>query len=274
MGPALDDIEFLARSAHRIGVLAALAEEPRDRHELCTTTGASSPTIGRILGDFEERRWIVRDGPTYELTPLGEYVADRFDGLHEAMRTERKLRDVWEWLPREMEGFSVDMFANAVVAYPGPEYPYRPVERVTQMIEATDTVRGFGTTLYKTSNLEAFCHRVIDGMQVEYLYAPEILKAVAAWNPELAVKAFECENCTILLHDALPDDERCGLNIMDDCIGICGHDRETAQLQAVIETDDPEARGWAVSVYEQHRAEARLISDTDKADLLPEDLVA
>lgn len=272
MDSTLEDIEFLARSEHRIGALTTLAEKPRERHELCSTTGASSPTIGRILGDFEKRQWTLRDGPTYELTPLGEYVAERFADLQEAMDVERKLRDVWKWLPQEMEGFSVDMFANAVVAYPGPEYPYQPVERVTQLIETTDTVRGFGTTLYKTSNLEAFCHRVIDGMQVEYLYAPRILKAVAAWNPELALKAFECENCTILLHDALPDDDRCGLNIMDDCIGICGHDPKSAQLQAVIETNDPVAREWAVSVYEQHRADARPISEADKAELLPDDL--
>lgn len=41
---------------------------------------------------------------------LGEFVAERFGNLREAMGTERKLRDVWEWLPREMEGFTVDLF--------------------------------------------------------------------------------------------------------------------------------------------------------------------
>jgi hypothetical protein len=67
-----------------------------------------------VLADFEERRWIERSGPTYELTPLGEFVAERFADLCDAMETEGKLRDVWQWLPREMEGFSVDLFADAV----------------------------------------------------------------------------------------------------------------------------------------------------------------
>ncbi len=108
MESSLDDIEFLARSDHRTAVLDALAERPCDRNELRATTGASSPTMGRILGDFEERRWIVRKGPNYRLTPLGDYVAERFADLRKAMKTERKLRDVWQWLPREMEDFSVE----------------------------------------------------------------------------------------------------------------------------------------------------------------------
>lgn len=80
--------------------------------------------MSRLLTDFEDRRWIVRDGPTFELTRLGEFVADRFLNLCEAMEVERKLRDVWQWLPREMEGFSADLFADAVVSYPGPKYSY------------------------------------------------------------------------------------------------------------------------------------------------------
>lgn len=54
----LDEIEFLARSAHRVGVLDVLAAGPRDRDDLRTATGASSPTIGRVLSDFEDHRWI------------------------------------------------------------------------------------------------------------------------------------------------------------------------------------------------------------------------
>jgi hypothetical protein len=121
----LEDIEFLARSNHRVVVLDAPVERPCDRNDLRVATGASSPTMGRILADFEERRWIARDGRTYELTRLGEFVADRFLDFRGAMKTERKLRDVVPWLPREMEGFTVDMFDDAVVSYPGPGYPYQ-----------------------------------------------------------------------------------------------------------------------------------------------------
>lgn len=117
---SLNAIEFLSRSEHRVKVLNALSVQPCDRTDLRAVTGASSPTMGRILANFEERQWIVRDGPSYELTRLGEFVTERFVDLCEAMEVEHKLRDVWQWLPREMEGFTIDLFADAVIPYPGP----------------------------------------------------------------------------------------------------------------------------------------------------------
>jgi predicted transcriptional regulator len=257
MDTAIQAIEFLARSEHRVATLEALSEERYDRRDLRTVTSASDPTIGRILRDFETRSWIVRDGSSYRLTPLGEFVTERFLDLREGMKTGERLREVWQWLPKEMEGFTVEYFEDAVVAYPGSQYPYMPVERVTHLLESTDTIRGLGTTIYKSGNLDVFCRRVIEGMEMEYIYSLPILEAIVEWNPELTAEAFACENCTVFLHDDLPDDNRCGLNIMDDCIGICGHDPETAQLEAVIDTPSPEARGWAETVYQGCRKEAR-----------------
>lgn len=257
MDPAVRDIAFLARSEHRVAALETLFDERCDRRELRAATGASDPTIGRVLRALEDRSWIVRDGPRYELTPLGEYVTNRFLELREGMKTGRTLREIWHWLPREMEGFAVEHFEDAVVAYPGPNYPYEPVDRVTHLLESTDSIRGLGTTIYKSGNLETFCRRVIDGMEMEYVYSPPILRAIVNWDPDRTARAFECDNCTVFLHDALPDDNRCGLNIMDDRIGICGHDPDSAQLEAVIDTASPEARKWAETVYERCREEAR-----------------
>lgn len=274
MSSLLEDIEFLARSTHRTAVLNALVECPCDRTDLCAATGASSPTMGRIFNDFENRRWIDRNGPLYGLTPLGEFVTERFADLCDAMETERKLRDVWRWLPREMEGFSVELFADAVVSYPGPAYPYEPVERVSQLIEETSAMRGFGTTVFKSINNETVYRSVLAGMEYEYIYSRPILEATIAWNPERVANAAACENCTILLHDGLPDEDRCGLGIFDDRIGICCHDAETGALEAVIDTDAPEAREWAVSVFERHRVDARPVGPEEKKALFPAELVA
>lgn len=260
---SLADIEFLARSPHRVGILDALADGACDRDELRSATGASKPTIGRILSDFEERTWSVRDGHDYRLTPLGEFVADRFERLREAMETERALRDVLPWLPSEMEGFSVGLFSGAIVSYPGPGYPYEPVERITELIEGTDAMRGFGTTVVKTSNLEAACRAILDGMEFEYIFAPSVLETVVAWDPETVARAAARDNCTVLVHDSLPDSETCGLGIYEDRVGICCHDVETGVLRAGVDTGSPAAHDWAESVYERYRAEAEVLAPTD-----------
>lgn len=274
MDSSIEDIEFLARSPHRVGVLGALVEGPCDRDNLRATTGASSPTMGRILADFEDRWWLARDGPVYRLTPLGEFVAERFLDLREAMETERKLRNVWRWLPREMEGFSVDLFADAVVSYPGPGYPYEPVERVLHLYEATSRIRGFGTVVVKSGSLETICGVVIGGTEMEFMFPPSVLETIIAWNPERMGETAACENCTVFVHDALPDGDRCGLSIVDDRVAICGHDADTGALRVIIDTDAPEAREWAISVFERYRQEATLVDEATADTLIPPELSA
>lgn len=272
MGSSIKDIEFIASSKHRVGVLDTLDERGCTRNDLRASTGASSPTIGRILSDFEDRRWIERVGITYELTPLGEFVTVRFGKLSDAMEIERKLRAVWQWLPREMEGFSVDLFADAVVAYPGPGYPYEPVERVIQLVEGSDSLCGFGSTVFKSIANEAVCLAVLDGMEYEYVYPPEVLAATVAWDPDMVGKAASCDHCTVFVHDDLPDKTRCGFGIFDHRVGICCHDAETRALLAWIDTDAPEAREWALSVFERYRNEAKPADESHMYAPVPEQI--
>jgi hypothetical protein len=114
-------------------------------------------------------------------------------------------------------------------------------------------MRGFGTTVLKSSNLEAACDSIIDGMEFEYIYSPDVLETIVSWNPAKVARAAACENCTTLVHEPHPDDEWCGLGIYDDRVGICCHDVETGMLKAVVDTDSPDARAWAESVYERAR---------------------
>jgi predicted transcriptional regulator len=260
---SVEEIEFLVRSTHRVGVLAALTEVSRDRAELCEATGASSPTMGRVLADFEDRGWVVRDGRIYELTRLGEFVAEELVEFCESMATERKLRDVWRWLPREMSKFDIGLFEDAVVSYPGPGYPSQPLERIAELVGRTNSLRGFGATVVKSNNLEAAFTRILDGMESEYVYDPAVFEAVYSWNPELVTEATARENCTHYVHESLPDGDRCGLIILDERVAICCHDGPTGALRAVVDTDSPAAREWADSVYQHIRDDARLIEDPE-----------
>jgi predicted transcriptional regulator len=260
---SVKEIEFLVRSAHRVGVLAVLSEKPCDRTELCEATEASSPTMGRVLADFEERGWVVRDGRIYELTRLGEFVAEKFVGFCESMATERKLRDIWRWLPREMSRFDVDLFEDAVVSYPGPGYPSQPLERIAELVGGTESLRGFGATVVKSNNLEAAFTRILNGMESEYVYDPAVFEAVYSWNPDLVTEATALDNCTHLVHDSLPDGDRCGLIILDERVAICCHDGPVGALRAVVDTDSPAAREWAESVYQPIRNDARLVEDPE-----------
>lgn len=263
MTEPLDDIEFLVSSDHRVGVFDALTRGPCDRDELRTATGASSPTMGRILTDFQDRHWIEREGKMYQLTDLGEFVADQFEEFKDAMAYQRRLREVWPWLPHEIDGFSVQLFTDVVVSRPGPGYPYKPVERLTELITTTRTMRGFGMALLKSGNLEPFFDHALDGLECEYIYPPAVFEELVSWDEETVLEAATRANYTVLLHDDLPLDDRCGICLFDDRVSVCCYDPETGTLQSLVDTGSDEMRTWAESYYEQFRDEARPLNDAD-----------
>ena len=60
------------------------------------------------------------------------------------MGVEHSIREVWPWLPHELENFSIELFADITVAKPGPGYPYQPVERITEFVQNAGLMLGFG----------------------------------------------------------------------------------------------------------------------------------
>lgn len=256
MESSLDDIEFLARSEHRVEVLDALAERPHSRADLRTMTGVSSSTIRRLLREFEERYWIRRNGHQYEATQLGTFVAEGLIALLGQMETERTLRAVWQWLPTEEIGFDIELFADAVVTVPEFGSPDRTVSRFAEMVEETETIRTVAPTGVK-SDMEVLVRNAIDGMEWESICAADLIEAMLTVRPEQTSAAIESGNLTLLATD---DDLPCACAIFDDRVALGGFDRETGILRVIIDTDAPKARRWAEDLYNSYRRDARSLT--------------
>ncbi len=264
MGATPDDIGFLVTSDHRVAVLDTLSTGPSDRNALRSTTGASSPTMSRILSDFEERNWVEREDRAYRLTGLGEFVADRLAEFVDAMTVESRLRDVWHSLPHEFDGFGVELFTDVDVTYPSPGYPDRPTERRLELIAESTTWRGFGVAMLGLRTLEASFDRFLDdrdAFRCEYVYPVEVFEELLTWDEETVVEAATSESYTVLLHEELPVDDRYEICLFDDRVTICCYGHERGGFQALVESTSTEMRAWAESCYERFRAEAQPFED-------------
>lgn len=246
----LDDIEFLARSDHRVTALAALARRPQSRADLRAMTGVSQSTIGRILRAFEDRHWIRRNGQYYEATELGTFVAEGIRELIDRLETEQSLRDIWQWLPSETSGFAIEMIADAVVTVAEADDPYRPVNRFRSLLRETDEFQfvGFDLALLEPCKDE-LCQRIIDGMQAEIIDPPRVVEYIRSTCPDLFAAALESGNLTVRLNDDLPT---YGVGIFDDRIAVSGYDPDSATIRVLVDTPDAEAREWATSVFETY----------------------
>lgn len=259
MSTPLEDLEFLARSDHRVNALGALSVGPQKRADLRVATGASNATVGRILSDFENRRWIRRDEHRYELTTLGEFIADGFFDVVERFETEHSIRDVWRWFPTEL-GFTIEMFAGATVTRPNEGNPYSSNSRYIELVDASTTLREMGRVPLKPENVKAVLEQAVAGTAVELVFDEESLLYMLGREPELANKALASGRLVLLTHDDLPG----GLAIFDDCVGTCCRDYETGLSRAIIDTDTTEALDHARALYNMYRQDALLF----EADVL------
>lgn len=180
----LEDIRFLADSENRFTALEALAAGPRTRSELRSATEASKATISRLLGDFESRGWVGRDGNRYSLTPLGEYVASTFVELYDHMTTASSLRELLPWFPLgELDvEFDLEVLTGARITAATPDNPLAPVARVLEI----ERESSWTTTLadkFPEPCIEARHEAVVGGTQTFELVTTPAVIASAMTSP-------------------------------------------------------------------------------------------
>ncbi|MFD1644191.1 helix-turn-helix transcriptional regulator [Haloarchaeobius litoreus] len=252
---SVGDVAYLARSPHRIPTLVLLTERPRSRSELCELVNVSSSTIRRTMGEFEDRLWVRKDGYKYVATRLGEAVAEGVDELLDRLGTERKLRDVWHWLPDEVTALPVESWSELTVTVAGPDCPYQPVNRFESLLGATDTLRCIRPEVALMEPcFDLLCRLVDDGLDVTIIDRLNCHTYFYSTYPERSTELLERENFSVLEHDELPP---YGTTLLDDRVAISCYERESGTVQALIDTAHPAVREWAREVYERHSADAR-----------------
>ena len=254
---ALDDIAFLARSPNRVAALEVLTGGPRERSDLRAELGVSQSTIKRVLGGLTERGWVVNRGGRCEITPLGERVVAGFTSLVETIEAESNLRRVVEWLPTAAPEFDVELFTDGTVTTAEPGAPYRPYGRLMELADetASSTIRAFGTR-----PLPGYFEKwdIEEGTTSEVIFSPVVVDALRRTQPADTQEVLESGRLVTLVHEDLP----CGLVVYEGHVAICGYDRTTGMLHAVIDTDDPAAVEWGEETYETYRREARPVDLT------------
>jgi len=262
MDRPLADIEFLARSENRVAVLTELADSPQSRQELGSSTGASQPTLGRILRDFQERTWIVRRQEGYELTPTGRLVAEGIAEFSAVIETELKLREFVEWLPAEELSFDLRQLQEATVTVPTRTRPGAPVGRVIDLLQRADDV----TVLSHAFNdrmLEAVTDWVAAGGRFEGVFSAAAIEPVTddAALAELLGRLVDAAGSTIHIYEGpVP----LAVTVTDDVVGLLIRD-DDGRLQAALDTDNAVVAAWARDTYERYRADSQPL-DVDALD--------
>jgi len=254
MESPIGDIAYLTRSKHRVPTLLALTERPRSRSELCELAGVSSSTIRRTLDEFEDRIWIRKDGYQYTATRLGEVIAFAMEDLLDQVETERKLRDIWHWLPEEIGEFPPETWDAMTITVAEPDAPYRPVDRFESLLGDTNDLRLVRPEIALMEPcFEVLVRLIEEGVEVVLVARPESHTYFLSTYPERSAHMMGQDNFRVLEHGDLP---ACGTGLLDERVVISCYERDSGTVQALVDTEVAAVREWARSVCETYASEA------------------
>lgn len=257
----LEDIRFLADSENRFTALEALAEDSLTRRELQSATEASSATISRLLGDFENRGWVTRNGNRYALTPLGQYVANSFIDHYDDMTTASELRELLPWFPLDELDIEFDLEAltGARITAATPDNPMAPVARLLE-IERESTWTNTLADKFPEPCVEARHEAVVDGMQTMELVTTQaviesVMTSAGADKFEDLVAA---DRSTVYVYDGtIPPG-----GIYDGTAYLIVLDDEDVSV-GLIESDESELVDRLMETFDEYREESTQLTTSD-----------
>lgn len=257
MGSPVDLVSFVARSPNRVEALSALADGPGTRAEVQERTGIPRATLSRILADFRERDLATRSGHDFELTPLGDVLADELGSLLAAVDAVQRLEAVRGWLDVEDFGFPVGRLADADLVIPTDSDPLAPIRRAEALLADARQVRAVANSAIPGC-IEAVWRAVTDGRQtLEWATTPAALEVIAA-DPELARLVRDLlespDAAAYVQVDGFPQ----ALFVVDEVVFTPVKDG-AGTIQGHVETDDPVVRKWAHEAVDAYLAAAEPI---------------
>jgi predicted transcriptional regulator len=260
----LDEIEFLARSANRIEVLAALADSPHTRQALAERIGVSQPTLGRILRDLSERQWVRTDGERYHATGTGRLVATGITDLRERLVTEAKLRDIIEWFPSDAVDVGLNHFADARITMPTQTRPNAPIKRMVELLGETDRARLLSHA-FNEQKLRVVHDRTVSGdLTTRGVFGKEAIEAITATADlrDLLADTVASEAAEIrVVTEEIP----VAIELTDDRTHLLLRGNEGI-VRASLDTDDAAVREWAERLHESYWNAGRVLSPDELGD--------
>lgn len=250
MRPVLDDIRFIADSRHRVVAMSELVDGPRSRADLRGVTGASSATVGRLLGDFERRGWLTPDGTQYALTPLGRFVAEEFADFYTKLQVARDLRELLSDLPLDVMGFGIECLADASVTRSTPDNPLAMASRIREYEH--DSAESLSLTdFFPEPCIDGRHDAVVNGSQTfEAVFSPGVIEAaMASPSAEKFVELVTAEGSSVSVYDGEIEPPVL-LNDGLACL-VVRNDQKTSV--GLIETDDERVVSWVRDRFEAHR---------------------
>ncbi|QZA88343.1 ArsR family transcriptional regulator [Salinarchaeum sp. IM2453] len=260
MESALEEIEFLALSPNRVEVLQLLSNGTYTRKELAEQTDVSQATLGRILGDFQDRSWVKRVDSAYTTTSTGSLVCKGFTQLMEMITTEQQLRGIAAYLPEDEFTFDIQHLADTRITTPTRTRPNAPLKRLLTLIDGAARI----TTVSHAFNEETLTivHDLVTNGDTQFngIFSRAAISALQS-DEELSAKLQE-----LVRHDrseiAVTDDIPLAVMVADEAVCLLVRDTQGV-LRGAVDSENTAIYEWAQDTFSRYRQRSDSLSSSD-----------
>lgn len=254
MNPSDDDIAFLANSENRVALLRCLTDGAHARDGLVTKVGVSRVTLGRILEELDERRWITQEGQVCNITALGAWVLEEYQRFSEMIAAERRLRKVFHWFPDEEYGFHISELADAEITAVSRANASAPLSQHVRLFENGGRFWSFSFAITRLFLDSCWRHVTNEDITFEWVFTTQVLDVLKN-DPELSSHSREMLDSGrveyrhyegTIPYIVFGSEETVNLRLAD----------EEGSPTALIQSDADAVREWAESAFERYWADA------------------
>jgi predicted transcriptional regulator len=244
--------DLLIEVVRRAPMISALREGALDRRDLERRLEISRSTAHRTTTSLGDRGLVERTDGEYHLTEFGEAVADVVATFETDLRTVVRLAPLFDAVADVQPRCPIDAFSDATVTTADRGDPFGPLARFVSLVKETDTLRMLDSYAVAPTYIDEVHGRVLDGLETKVVERPDVVEDILENYPRKCVELCASDFLTMRLHDELPS----GLVILDSRIGVGVRDPGTGAPHALVDTDDPEARAWAETLFESYWSDA------------------
>ncbi|WP_135821534.1 helix-turn-helix transcriptional regulator [Halostella litorea] len=239
----------------RFGVLDRLDGERTDKATLAEDLSVSRSTVDRALRELEGAGFVTRADGEYTASATGRLAARSYREFVGSVEALRDAAPVLAALPPEAP-VSLDLLRGATVRLAEPPTPFRPVERLTDLVTDATEFRGLSAAVTAPETVERISAAAVEGdLRVEMVLADHVADQLRATHPEVVRAAGGGAAFDLYETDTVPF----GLAVAHDdgdahaVLAAYGPDSE---LRGIVVNDAPAAVDWADAVFEEYRATA------------------
>ena len=242
--------ELLLEAVRRAPILRVLKDRSADAAELAESIDMSRSTVHRATNALQAHDVLEKSNGEYELTGLGEVIAEKTETFGREAWTAMALRQFLNSIDMNGNGIPVEHFLNATIIQQEPRQPHANIHRIIKLIEQSDSLRMLSTVISPVY-VDVGYREMMDGMQIEAVFESAVVDIMASEFTGKLRETVSTGSFDVYAHDDIPFE----LFLFDDKVGMAAHS-ESGTAEVLVECDDPAAVAWAENIYDGYLTEA------------------